>query len=125
MMDIGLMRSLSGFDGPVTGELFETYVICEIAKYIRTLGLKVEMSFYRTHSGMEVDLILETPRGILALEIKNRDSYQKKDYRNLVKLREAHKDQWLAGCLIYRGDQIKQISETIWAIPSWRLLMNG
>lgn len=124
LTDIGLLRSLSGFDGPVTGELFETYVICEVAKYIRTLGLKVDMSFYRTHAGMEVDLILETPRGIIACEIKNRDAWVKKDLRNLVKLRELYGDTWQGGFLIYRGDRLEPVSDTIWAIPSWRLLMN-
>ena len=122
MTDIGLLRALSGFDGPVTGELFETYVICEVAKYIRTLGLQVEMSFYRTHSGMEVDLILETSGGIIAIEIKNRDSYMKKDYRNLVKFRDLYGDKWSGGFLVYRGDRIEKLSDSIWAIPSWRLL---
>jgi predicted AAA+ superfamily ATPase len=60
--DLGLWRQLTRFYGPPTGAMFETMVVTEIHKWVRTAERGVEMAFYRTRSGLEVDLMLTTPR---------------------------------------------------------------
>jgi len=53
------------------GRSFEHFVLLEIMRQADYQDLDYTFSFYRTESGAEVDLIVETPAGgIIALEIK-------------------------------------------------------
>ena len=70
---------------------------------------------------MKVDFCLETNSGLIAIEAKNRNIITKKDYTSLIKLKESAGSAWLSGFVLYRGNEIKELSEGIWAIPSCRL----
>jgi predicted AAA+ superfamily ATPase len=120
--DIGLMRQLTGNRGQVDGGMFETHVISEIYKYLRTMGSATEMFFYRTRSGMEVDCLLKMHAGICGLEIKNRERITGADATSLRILGTALGNEWLGGIVVYRGNRIIDMGENIWAVPSWRLL---
>ena len=121
-LDIGLLRELTGYWGDlVTGEMYETFVISEFYKYIKTHQLDVNLYFYRTRSGMEVDLILEFNGKILLIEIKNREKIVKSDYKNIKILKEKLKERFFGGIVIYRGDKIFKLENSIWAIPFYRL----
>lgn len=120
--DNGLLRHLSGLGFEIdNGQLFENYIASELMKFIRTNRLDVKLTFYRTRSGMEIDFILETKNGILALEVKNRDSVSQSDFTNIKRLAEAAGKDWLGGLVIYRGNKIQQFNHDFWAIPSCRL----
>lgn len=121
-LDIGLLRTLTGFWGDVTGSLYETMVVSEIAKWIRTAQKNAELYFYRTRSGMEVDVLLQTPEGNIGMEIKARQQVVASDTTSLKKVAAALGDLWRGGIVIYRGNRIEQIDDPhIWAVPSWRL----
>ncbi|MDA8142141.1 MAG: ATP-binding protein [Desulfobacteraceae bacterium] len=122
-MDIGIWRQLTGFRGDISGQLYETMVVSEIVKWMRTQGKQGELYFYRTRSGMEVDLLLETPDGIIGMEIKSRSTVDPKDARPMQALARQFGDQWIGGLVIYGGKNIDVIAEPdIWAVPSHRLL---
>lgn len=119
-LDIGILRSLINFQGDVTGQLFETYVVAECMKWIKTNKERTELYFYRTRSGLEVDLIIETPNGIIAAEVKSKKNVDHHDAGALTALQQSAPN--CLGCIIiYMGDEIKEIKKDIWAIPSWRL----
>lgn len=80
-MDLGLLRHEIQQWGPVTGPMFETLVVSEIEKWVSATGVDARLSFYRTLSGLEVDLMLETPRGVIGAEIKNRETVTRSDAR--------------------------------------------
>lgn len=120
--DNGLMRHLSGLGFELdSAQLFENYIASELMKYIRTSRLDVKLTFYRTRSGMEIDFILETRKGIIAMEVKNRDSVSGSDFTNLRRLAEAAGKEWLLGLVIYRGNKIEQFGNGLWAVPACRL----
>ena len=120
--DIGISRQLTGFRGEMNGDLFETMVVSEMVKWKRTNNKDAELYFYRTRSGMEVDLLIETPTGIIGLEIKSRSATITKDTRPMRALAQKIGKQWLGGIVIYAGKEIKPIAEPdIWAVPSHRL----
>ena len=122
-IDIGLLRELSGFAGEVTGPIFETMVIGEIYKWIKTTKEKAELFYYRTRSGLEVDLIIKTPYGIIGLEVKNKTLIVKKDYRAMCEIGKKLGERWLGGILVYNGNTINHLDEpNIWAVPARRLL---
>lgn len=121
--DIGIWRQLTGFRGNMTGQLYETMVVGEIFKWMRTAQCDGELYFYRTRSGMEVDLLLETPAGLIGLEIKSRSTVSRKDARAMQVVAEAAGSQWRGGLIVYAGNLITRIaSPDIWAVPSRRLL---
>ena len=61
----------------------------------------VKMYFYRTRSRMEVDLLLETPGGVLAVEVKNRGQAYPEDARSLARLELTQLSDQLFKALAY------------------------
>jgi predicted AAA+ superfamily ATPase len=121
-VDVGLLRQLCGFQGEPTGEMYETYVVGELVKWMKTMQRPGELYFYRTRSGLEIDLILETRQGIVGMEIKSRTTVTSADLRSLRDVAAGLGSEWRGGIVIYRGKEIRKIAEpSIWAVPSHRL----
>lgn len=120
-VDMGLLRHLGGTMNASNGALFENYVMAEIWKWIKTSAADAELFFYRTRSGLELDALIRTPRGLLGFEIKAREQVVTSDFGPLRRVASAAGKQWLGGICIYRGNTIQQVSSSCWAIPSWRL----
>lgn len=123
-LDVGLLRQLSGYRGEFLGEIYETMVVGELYKWIKTTQKNTEIYFYRTRSGLELDIILQTEYGIIGMEIKARKVISNKDLRPLKEVAFGLKDKWRLGLVVYQGNEIKKIAEpNIWAIPSRRLFI--
>lgn len=57
--------------GPMSGEIFENFVVTEILKSFRNRGiLRPPLSFFRNKDGAEIDLIVEDGNKLYPLEIK-------------------------------------------------------
>lgn len=121
--DLGLLRALTG-QPPAGGAWFETLVVTEIHKWAASVGREVRLSFYRTRSGMEVDLILETSTGVVTLEMKARPHARLSDARNSIALGEALGDRWRGSIVVTQGDRIERLhpERPVWAVPIHRLL---
>ena len=72
--DTGILHSLLGipsmerlFGHPVLGASYEGWVIEQVCS---SLNERTRHYFYRTHAGAEIDLLLETPDELIAVEIK-------------------------------------------------------
>ncbi len=121
--DAGLLRHLSGYRGEYGGFIYHTMVIGEILKWMRTTQKREEVFFYRTRSGLEIDLILETQKGTIAMVTKSRDDVVLSDAKPLKDFARHLGKNWRGGLIIYQGSAIKKIAEpNIWAVPSRRLL---
>jgi predicted AAA+ superfamily ATPase len=75
--DTGLVSYLVGLQnedhlikGPMAGSLFETACIMQFVKRFTALMDNCKLYFWRSISGFEVDLLIETPRGIFPIEFK-------------------------------------------------------
>lgn len=73
--DAGVSRALSGrIAYPPTveelGTLFETWLLHELRAYLSFTRLSYPLAFFKTHDDVEVDVLLETKRGFLAVEFK-------------------------------------------------------
>ena len=73
--------------GPMGGAALETHVFSNLLKYFRHRLKDFNISFYRTRDGAEVDFLLETDKGTLAIEVKN-GIPEKKDLLKLESLFE-------------------------------------
>ena len=121
-IDVGIWRQLTGFRGEMSGQLYETMVVGEIVKWMKTCQCESDLYFYRTRSGMEIDLLLETPVGVIGMEIKSRRTVSEKDVSSLKTIAQTLSAKWRGGIVLYTGDRIIRIaSPDIWALPSRRL----
>jgi len=111
-LDVGLMLHLCGVDqvtalrlGPMAGPAMETFVISEIFKTMSHRGITPQMTFWRTSTGREVDLVIETRGRIIPVEIKASGTSWPKMADNIAVFRgdypEAEK-----GWVIYSGDEV-------------------
>jgi predicted AAA+ superfamily ATPase len=122
-VDLGLWRHLSGYQGEITGPMFETLVISEIHKWIRTAGLSVDLASYRTRTGLEVDLLLSTAQGVWGALAKLGAEIQAADWRPLRRVGEALGDRWRGGLVVSSGTRLERLDTGVWAIPADRLLV--
>jgi predicted AAA+ superfamily ATPase len=82
LFDVGVKRALMGEhrDPPSqteAGHLFETFILNEIRGLNSYLSIGAEMSYWRTESGNEVDLIWSRGKKRLGFEIKCTDTWKR------------------------------------------------
>lgn len=86
LFDVGVAsaitkRHLSEAKGVLFGKAFEHFIFMEILAYNSYTDLDVDINFWRTKSGLEVDFVLG--KGEVAIEVKGKDRVDKKDLRPL------------------------------------------
>ncbi len=123
-VDVGLLRQLGGFRSEHFGQVYENMVVGEFIKWIRTTQKQAEIYFYRTRSGMELDMLIQTRAGLIGVEIKSRKTYAKADLRTMKKISQKLGKEWRGGLLVNQGNVLRKIDEpNIWVIPSRRLFI--
>ena len=85
-LDTGVLRAIIQKKGPVTGNEYESAIIAEIYKQIKTCRLPFACYHLRTLDGREIDLLLEAEDYFIAIEIKKTDSVNRSDARHLIDL---------------------------------------
>ncbi len=124
-LDLGLWRQQVRYRGPVTGAMFETLVVTELYKWVRTHDRPVDLAFYRTRSGLEVDLLITTPEGVWGIEAKAARRLGRADWRGLRDVGAALGERWRGGLVVYRGTLMERLDEQIWAVPVERLFVGS
>ena len=122
--DLGILRQGTGHWGPADGAQFETFIVTEIMKWLGTSGRDVGLSFYRTRSGLEVDLLLKTAGGLIGIEVKSREGARPEDTRSLRTVARAAGDEWRGGLVVHSGDRLQLLDaeHDLWGVPAHRLL---
>jgi predicted AAA+ superfamily ATPase len=114
-------------DPRFAGPLLETFVISELRKQIASLSRRrPTIWFLRTHTNVEVDVVLERGGGreVVGIEVKASSSVTGKDMRGLQWLRDQMGDRFVRGVILYTGEHALQFGERLWAMPVdalWRL----
>lgn len=116
--DTGLVSHLTGISteelfikGPMSGAIFENYVIAEIIKKAAHTKSPVDFYYYRTSNGEEVDLIMDRKVAKSVIEIKFNATFNPKMVRQVKALLKKD-DQ---GYLLYTGKKLL-VSENIQAL---------
>ena len=121
-LDPGILRSIIGRRGNLTGSEFESAIVAEIHKQLSNAALSVQQYHLRTYDGREVDLLLELEQGFVALEIKMTNRVSPVDARHLRNLEELLDKPLLAGLILSQDNAIKQFDDSIYALPvAWAL----
>jgi len=110
-LDSGLAAWLMGIRDAQTlethagrGALFETWVVSELYKQRLNAGQPLDLYFWRDSAGNEVDLIIETARGLQPLEIKSGSTYAADWAHGLRKWQALAGSECLEPALVYGGE---------------------
>jgi predicted AAA+ superfamily ATPase len=103
---------------PSRGAIFEGFVITEIIKAGYALGKRLSLYYWREHSGLEVDLLIEKADQLITLEAKSGMTITSEQLSGLEKILNTITDIPLQSLLVYGGEDSRKIN-TI-NILSWR-----
>jgi hypothetical protein len=117
-LDPGVQKAIIQKRGDVAGNEFESAIVAEIYKQARNLNFPVFFYHLRTVDGRETDLLMETEKGYIAIEIKLSGSIDKTDARHLIGL-ESLLDKPLIRSFVLSNDlKVKYLSDKILALPA-------
>jgi len=98
------------------GHLFENFIACEIMKNASSFpGLTV--SHFRTSDQKEVDFVIEKKDGVVGIEVKLDSEPDNHDFAGLKLLREAVRERFRKGIVVYPGTELVPFGEDLWAVP--------
>jgi predicted AAA+ superfamily ATPase len=125
MVDCGLAAHLMGADAErltntpeLAGQLLETFVVNEVLKHLTWSTISATPYHFRTHRGLEVDLVLEKPSGKIAcVEIKHSAQVAPKHFRGLKALKEDIGTKFQSGVVLYGGTEVVPFGEDMFAVP--------
>jgi predicted AAA+ superfamily ATPase len=117
-LDPGVLRSTTRRRGPLTGPEFESALIAEIVKQVRSAQLPVEFHHLRTHDGREVDLLIEIEDAFVALEIKSTSRISRRDARHLRDLQPYLDKPLLRGLVISMDPEVRRLDSAVIAVPA-------
>lgn len=118
LRDSGILHSLlrieskeSLLSNPILGASWEGFVIEQIIAHSPS---RSNYSFYRTQTGDEIDLLVETPtKGTIAFEIKRSDSPKlEKGFYSALETIAPHK-----AYVVYAGNETYRLNENVVALP--------
>ena len=92
--DTGLLTFLLGIEksdqvarDPLIGQMFENLVVIECLKIRANQGKPPNLYFFRDSNGNEVDILFESGRDLVAIEVKSSATYRQELLKGLKRLR--------------------------------------
>jgi predicted AAA+ superfamily ATPase len=123
--DTGLAAHLAGIDASesllsssLAGALFENLVLLHLLAWRETLRVRPEVLYWRSHAGEEVDLVLESGRRLLPIEVKLGKRAGLNDVRGLRIFLDDYSDMAPFGVVLYGGAEVFLVTDNILALPS-------
>ncbi len=111
LADIDQMLSRPNF-----GLIWESFVIEQIHKNLQNSMLRPSFYYYRTQNKSEVDLVIETSKSLIPIEIKTSSTFKKDHISNLNNFINEFKSDY--GLLINNGSEVRQLTEKIYQVPA-------
>lgn len=115
-MDNGVLQAVLQKRGGITGGEFESLVISEIYKQAKSIVADARFYHYRTADGAEVDLLVETPDGYYAFEIKQSEKVSRNEAKHLYNLAEILDKPYLHGFLLSNDMQTQHFADNVTAV---------
>lgn len=103
--------------GPMGGAIFETAVLAEIVKTFLHRGEEPKVYFWRTSSGSEVDIVVETGGRLIPIEVKLSATPRPAMATGIKTFREDFADRASSGYVVYPGDILLPLGAGVTALP--------
>jgi hypothetical protein len=122
--DTGTLCHLAGLkdpqhaaSGPMGAQLFETAVLAEIVKTFRNRGEDPKVYFWRTSTGVEVDIIIDLGVKLIPIEVKLSATPNPSMASGIITFRKDFGKKAAQGYLIHPGDVLLPLGEKVTALP--------
>ena len=130
--DTGLATALLGFDATslwadraAFGQLLETFVFQELRRQASWQDVPIDFFHFRDKDGAEVDIVLERGASAIAgVEVKASATVTSSDFRGMRKLKAATGARFVAGVVLYDGENVVGFGDGLFAVPI-RALWDG
>lgn len=86
------------------GPVLENFVVSELLRQRSWTRHPYDLFHFRDRNGSEVDVVIETPRGVIGVEVKAATAARSDHFKHLVKLRDKLGGEFLAGIVLTLGD---------------------
>ena len=124
--DTGLVCHLLGIESAEhaalhasRGPLFEGYVLSEIAKQFFARGKNPSIYFWNAHKQFEIDVLIERPDGLMALEVKSSGTFSADFVQQLRKWQKLTSETSDSVCaVVYTGDESRPLDHM--HLVAWR-----
>jgi hypothetical protein len=114
---VGLKDAEHAMSGPMGSAIFKTAVVGEIMRRLSGRGERPHLYFWRTSTGVEVDLIVETAGKRIPIEIKMSATPDRSMARNIVSFRKDLYGQSEKGFVVHPGDVTLPLVPDAVALP--------
>ena len=122
--DTGTLCHLAGLkdpehaaSGPMGGQIFETAVLAEIVKTLRNRAEDPKVYFWRTSSGVEVDILLDTGPRLIPIEAKLSSTPSPSMAGGITSFMKDFGKKSSQGYLVHPGDVLLPLAEHVTALP--------
>lgn len=96
----------------------ENFVFLELKKLSTWALYPIELYHYPTHTGIEVDIVLENrAEQIVGIEVKSSATISSKDWKGLDILGEEMGNKMIRGIILYPGKEVVMFRKDRIAIP--------
>lgn len=124
-VDSGIACHLLGQDttrlaepGGAAGPMVENFVLSELARQVTWNDERVGLFHYRTRDGVEVDAVLEAADGrVVGIEVKAGATVHGEDLAGLRHLAARLGPRFIAGYVLYTGQQTQSFGDRLRAVP--------
>lgn len=101
-----------------TGKILENFVLAELIKQQSWSETTPKLYHFRTHTGEEVDIVMEAPDGrIVGIEIKSKSDLNNSDFKGLRSLQDASGKNFVRGLVLYTGENALSFDKKLSAAP--------
>lgn len=107
--------------GPMGGAIFETAVLGEIYRTLLHRGEEPRLYFWRTSTGTEVDIVLESEGSLVPIETKASSTPSPAMTKGIESFRSIFGEKSTAGYVIHPGDVVLPLGNGNRALPISRL----
>jgi hypothetical protein len=122
--DTGTLCYLAGLkdpehaaSGPLGGAIFETAVLAEVVKVFRNRGEEPPVYFWRTSSGIEVDIVLDLGIKLIPIEVKLSSTPKPSMAEGILSLRKELGKKVAPGYVIHPGEVRLPLAPGVTALP--------
>jgi predicted AAA+ superfamily ATPase len=122
--DVGTLCYLTGLkdpehaaSGPMGGAIMEAAVLSEIVKTLTHRGIDPQLYFWRTSTGTEVDILIETGRGLIPIEVKHSATPRLGMATSIKAFQEDLGENAMHGYVVHSGEVRLPLGSNVTALP--------
>jgi predicted AAA+ superfamily ATPase len=114
---VGLRDAAHAAAGPMAGAIFETAVLMEIVKTFAQRGEPPMVHFWRTASGTEVDIVVESAGRLVPIEVKQSATPRPAMAAGITAFQKTFGDRAAPGYVVHPGDVRLPLAPAVTTLP--------